>query len=903
MALTGKFIADFSDFQTAVAKADVSLKSLGEGASKVGPQLNRMVDQFSGRKLIQDAEIMVRAIDEIGGVSKLTSKELASMAGKASEASEKMRALGMEVPKGLQDIADKAKPASDGLGSVASQLKGIAGALGIGFSIGAVVNLGKEILGDVDALQRMHAQTGISLQGLQRFQIAGDDAGNSIDQITSAISKMEDNFASANPVALKALTDLKIPLEDIKNLNPENQFIEISNAIRQIQDPAERTRLAIDLFGKAGAQVLPTLVRGFDDVKGAAVGMSDETIKRLDDASDRVGAWYRTTKGYLALGAVAFVDLVKNGFDPARAGAAQAQADMAALNTQIKEMGDAIKKPTIGLNAMAAPLKVVTSESAAVVGETRRLDEALKAQTKSTADAKAAHEKLAGAVDKVEEATTLNTAALGLADVQTVVSIRAWLDLQQSLGKVEREFTLMQAGVHGTADGLDKLGTKVEAVSKDDLADFIDRIKFVGPLLEDAGNDAKKFSHVFGDAFSGLNAIMQRAFEGGGGIGGAIKSYATQITSNVLTMIPVVGQALSQFAGAAIAGVQKVWGALTDKAGKETNNLRDAFIAAAGGLDVLNMRAHDAGLTLDALLDASKPKDYEAAIKDLQAAFEFQTAALATLDETAKKYGFTIEELGPALQRQELDQQAQTIFKDWEILNAAGIDTIAITTRMADSVNAYVQQAIAMGGEVPEAMRPMLQKMVEMGTLTDASGNKIENLEDSGVSFAMTMSQGFQSLIESVGKLTDAISRGLGLAVDTSASKLRNMPRNIDVGVSYVDPGFERTHEVRVLYNTDGRTEIPGFASGTEGFQNFGAGTPVMLHGWEAVIPRDQTSAMPGLLSGAAGGASVGETSIVINVNAQGAFFETPGSLQQLASKVEEALSARHGLKNKRRAA
>jgi hypothetical protein len=897
MALTGKFIADFSDFQTAVAKADVSLKSLGEGASKVGPQLNRMVDQFSGRKLIQDAEIMVRAIDEIGGVSKLTSKELASMAGKASEASEKMRALGMEVPKGLQDIADKAKPASDGLGSVLGNLKGIAGALGIGFSIGSVVNLGKEILGDVDALQRMHAQTGISLQGLQRFQIAGDDAGNSIDQISSAIGKMEDNFASANPVALKALNDLKIPLEDIKNLNPENQFIAISNAIRQVQDPAERTRLAIDLFGKTGAQVLPVLVRGFDDVKDAAVGMSDEVITRIDDASDRMGAWYRQTKGYLALAAVEFADFAYSGFNPFEYGAAAAREELEALNKQFKAMGDAIPKVTPSVKSMAEPLKVVSSESFEFARASREVDKALAAQTKTSNDAKEAAKKLAGEVDKVEEATALNTAALGLADVQTVVSIQAWLNLQKSLGMVEREFTLAREGVHATTDGLDKLGTKAEAVSKDDLADLIERVKFVGPEFTEAGKDVIDFGKVFSGTFEKIPQTVANALTGGGGLSGAIQSIGSQLGADLGGLVGKTMASLGKMGGpigAAVGSlVGPILGVISDKVfdtvEKAVNKTRQAFVDLSGGLGALNDKAYAAGATLTEMLNAKTPEAYKAAIDKLNEAFEFQTAAMATLDETTKKYGFTIEELGPALQRQELDEQAQSLFKDWEILNAAGIDTIAITTRMADSVNAYVQEAVAMGGEVPEAMRPMLQKMVEMGTLTDAQGNKIENLEDSGISFAMTMSRGFQSLIDSVGKLTEAISRGLGLAVDTTSDKINRMPRSVDVDVTYRTRG------------TIGMAEgLEGFARGTDGFQNFGAGTPVMLHGWEAVVPRDQ--AVPGLLSGG-GGASSGDTAIVINVNAQGAFFDTPGSLQQLASKVEDALNARHGLTRKRRAA
>ena len=46
-----------------------------------------------------------------------------------------------------------------------------------------------------------------------------------------------------------------------------------------------------------------------------------------------------------------------------------------------------------------------------------------------------------------------------------------------------------------------------------------------------------------------------------------------------------------------------------------------------------------------------------------------------------------------------------------QILAELGIDTIAITTRMGESVSAYVQDAMRMGTEIPAAMRPMLEAM------------------------------------------------------------------------------------------------------------------------------------------------------------------------------------------------
>ena len=106
MAITATFKADFSSFATAVDKAQAQLRSFETGASKVEKSLSRMTDSFSGRRVIQDATLTAKAIEEIGGVSKLTESELKRVGSQAQEAMAKLKALGMEVPPGIQKIAD-----------------------------------------------------------------------------------------------------------------------------------------------------------------------------------------------------------------------------------------------------------------------------------------------------------------------------------------------------------------------------------------------------------------------------------------------------------------------------------------------------------------------------------------------------------------------------------------------------------------------------------------------------------------------------------------------------------------------------------------------------------------------------------------------------------------------------
>jgi hypothetical protein len=203
------------------------------------------------------------------------------------------------------------------LGSQFDAIKGtalnLAAAFGVTFSVSAVVAFGRELFRAADELTTLHDKTGISIEGLQRFQIAGDDAGNSLDELTAAIVKMEDKLVSGDKSAAGALAKLSLSFADLKGLSPERQFIAVSDAIRLIPEPAERVNVAIDLFGKAGASILPTLVRGFDDLKDAAVGMSRETVKTLDEAGDAWARYWRQAKG---LGGEALAIMLQGMFDP-----------------------------------------------------------------------------------------------------------------------------------------------------------------------------------------------------------------------------------------------------------------------------------------------------------------------------------------------------------------------------------------------------------------------------------------------------------------------------------------------------------------------------------------------------------------------------------------------------------
>lgn len=441
------------------------------------------------------------------------------------------------------------------------------------------------------------------------------------------------------------------------------------------------------------------------------------------------------------------------------------------------------------------------------------------------------HDKLIGSVRKLESAERGLLDSIGQVDTREIVALKTQTAMYDALAKVESTTRIAVFGFKGMSDELENVGEHTKPVIED-LEKIYGNQDFVGPILPvelpvSVKDGLKSIPQTLHDAFTGgggiagaiqaigvdlgtalSNAIlsnMKRNLAAGGsgmtgtgvtqaGVAGGVAGVSTlasggstraavgavaAVTTSVIATgiaahaaIPALlamGAATAGIGLAAVGAYLVIKHFLSDTE-KKINPIRDGFIDIAGGLGTLNERAHTAGVTLTALLDAKNPAQYKAAVDDLNAAFKFQDDSMQLLADTTARYGFTIEELGPALARQNLDQQAQGLYADFQVLIAGGIDYHAVLGKMGDSINEFVHSSLAMGVEVPNAMRPMLEHMVEMGTLTDASGNAITDLEGSGITFAMTMSEGFAKLIDGVKLLTDAISRGLGLAIQNIPS-------------------------------------------------------------------------------------------------------------------------------------
>ena len=245
-----------------------------------------------------------------------------------------------------------------------------------------------------------------------------------------------------------------------------------------------------------------------------------------------------------------------------------------------------------------------------------------------------------------------------------------------------------------TVKGLDDVAKKLYEIEKIGAGASFEPWK-IGWEIDEAG-DAKKKIEELGKAqaqswaagFQGIaknfSTLMVDAITGSGNWKNAFVALGSQVGELIGSKVGAsLGKAIGGTFGSVVSAVMpglgsvlgpvidKFWGWASKAEGRKVNDLRDAFISAAGGLAALNAKAAAAGTTLNALLRASTVKDYEAAVAALNtklertaqlqgelAGLQQQLADRQVLDwqraqELIEKYGGTLGNLGQAVHRRE----------------------------------------------------------------------------------------------------------------------------------------------------------------------------------------------------------------------------------------------------------
>jgi len=201
------------------------------------------------------------------------------------------------VKNGLAGMATQAKDAVNGVGALGAAFGVLGGVAAGALSVSALrgsVNM-------LDELDDLSEKTGIATEALSALKYAGEVVGTPLEALATGVRKLSINMAAAagggkDQAAAFAAIGVSVKNLDGSLRGSDKVLGDIADKFASFRDGPEKAALAVDLFGKAGADMIPLLNKG-------SAGIAD-----LRTEAERLGVVF---SGDLAANAAEFNDNLK----------------------------------------------------------------------------------------------------------------------------------------------------------------------------------------------------------------------------------------------------------------------------------------------------------------------------------------------------------------------------------------------------------------------------------------------------------------------------------------------------------------------------------------------------------------------------------------------------------------
>jgi len=206
----------------------------------------------------------------------------------------------------------------------------VAGALA-----GAVVF--DRLIKQIGDFQDIAEKTGGSAEGFASFAVAAATANTEISAIAAASVKLTKGLTGVDDeskAAGAAISALGLDLAAFKELSPEDQLEAVAKALDNFEDGAQKTAVAVALFGKAGADLLPFL-KELESQGGRQVVLTAEQIRQADEYADKQARAAAELKQYAQSIAVQALPVV-TAFTEALKESARSLLDVGDAGTALK---------------------------------------------------------------------------------------------------------------------------------------------------------------------------------------------------------------------------------------------------------------------------------------------------------------------------------------------------------------------------------------------------------------------------------------------------------------------------------------------------------------------------------------------------------------------------------------
>ncbi len=175
---------------------------------------------------------------------------------------------------------DKSNNEADETTKKGNEMAGMLKGLVTGYSALKFANYVKGVIDYGDALQKTSLRIGITSEALSQLNHAAEISGISASSLENALKFIAKNSAEAaqgTGTAKDAFEQLGISAKKMVDLSPDEQLLIVADAMQDVESSADRTLIAMDIFGRSGAEMNQLMAGGA------------EGIRELTDEADRLG--------------------------------------------------------------------------------------------------------------------------------------------------------------------------------------------------------------------------------------------------------------------------------------------------------------------------------------------------------------------------------------------------------------------------------------------------------------------------------------------------------------------------------------------------------------------------------------------------------------------------------------
>lgn len=206
----------------------------------------------------------------------------------------------------MRRLVDAAKDGQSGVSSAFGKLEGLKTMfLGIGAAFG-LIKFSEFVTGTMEAaagLKDLSQKTGMTVEGLSGLGSIAKLSSTSLDTIASASNKLSFALTSSGEEskgAGAAIAALGLDFKTFQAMSPEDRMQAVAKAMARFEDGANKTAVAMALFGKSGAEMLPFL-NDLAEVGSISAKVTTEQAEAADTFGDNMvklrangDAWKKT---------------------------------------------------------------------------------------------------------------------------------------------------------------------------------------------------------------------------------------------------------------------------------------------------------------------------------------------------------------------------------------------------------------------------------------------------------------------------------------------------------------------------------------------------------------------------------------------------------------------------------